>query len=88
MEPKTSTNLLIQLREELVSEVLAPPECEGDGAGLAKDPEGSQLLMKGWVDSPNLPMSFTSASTHNLLEESEVMWRRLRGFYTMQRLSF
>lgn len=47
MEPKTSRNLLIQLREELVSEVLAPPECEGDGAGLAKDPEGSQLLMEG-----------------------------------------
>lgn len=88
MEPKTSTNLLIQLGGDLVSEVLVSPECEGDGAGLAKDPEGSQLLREGWLNSPNLPMSFTPASTHNLLEESEVMWRSLRGFYTMQCLSF
>lgn len=73
-----------------MSEVLASPECEGDEAGLAKDPEGSQLLMceDGWLDSPNLSMSFTSASTYNFLEESEVMWRSLRSFYTMQCLSF
>lgn len=76
--------------KELEREVLASPECEGDGAGLAKDPEESQLLMceAEWLDSPNLPMSFTSASTHHLLEESEVIWRSLRGFYTMQCLSF
>lgn len=46
--------------KELARELLASPECEGIGTGLAKPPEGPQLLMceEGWLENPNLPMTF------------------------------
>lgn len=84
-KPKPSTN---KSPHPAWERGLGSPREGGDGAGL--EPEGAQLLMgeEQCLGSPNLPVPFTAASAQHLLEESEVIWKSLRGFYTMQCLSF